>query len=157
MITFYLLNTPARWGGGGSLFYFTHVVAGEAWQDLVKAIPSWRESEIWNLESGSFPISILMDKRHITPFCRTLPAAKPLKETVIRDWIQTFDSRKGRDTLVETSRAIGKQREKSHLSFISGDLQGEDGSGTMLLAPPHFPQLSEELIILWDESSKYAF
>lgn len=105
----------------------------------------------WNLESGSFPVSILMDKCHIAPFCRTLPAAKPLKETVIRDWIQTFDSRKGRDSLAETSRALGKQCEKSHLPFISGELQGGDGSGTTLLTLQHFPQLSEELIILWDK------
>lgn len=53
---------------------------------------------------------------------------------------------------METSRAVRKQHEeKSHLTLISGELQGEGGSGRTLLTLSHFLPLSEGWIILWDE------
>lgn len=108
-----------------------------------------------NLELGTwfFPSLYFNGERPYYTFGQdTVPTAKHLKATVIRGRGRTFGSEKGRVFLVETSRAIRKQSEKSHLTLKSDAFQGEDGWGrTLLFTLPHFLQLSEGLIILWDE------
>lgn len=95
--------------------------------------------------------SLNEEKLHSTFLQNMVPVMQHLKATVNRDGLRTFGSRKGRDPLAETSRAVRKQREDSHLTIISGELQEKEGlDRTLLLTLPHFPQLSVRLIILRD-------